>query len=129
MIDKKYLMDRIDIALDGFEYDTKQLSILNKKLQNHQVSEAIHQMGCAFELIKEFKIFLNKPSYQKNKSENQKSENQKMVRVQDMAEYLGVSKSTVWLYAKQGKLTPYKMSERVTHFSIDEADKLMGIKI
>lgn len=53
----------------------------------------------------------------------------KTLRVKEMAKYLGVGASTVWLYAKQGKLTPKKLSDRVTVFSIEEANKLLGVAL
>jgi len=45
------------------------------------------------------------------------------LRAKNVAEYLGIGLSTVWLYAKQGKLTPYKLSERITVFRKEEIDK------
>ena len=51
---------------------------------------------------------------------------QKYLRAKAMASYLNIGLSTVWLYAKQGKLTPKKLSERVTLFSVEEADKLIN---
>jgi len=51
---------------------------------------------------------------------------QKYLRAKGMAEYLNIGLSTVWLYSKEGKLTPKKLSARVTLFSVDEADKLMN---
>ena len=50
----------------------------------------------------------------------------KYLRAKEMAKYLNIGLSTVWLYAKQGKLTPKRLSERVTLFSIDEADRLIN---
>ena len=49
----------------------------------------------------------------------------KYLRAKETAEYLSIGISTVWLYAKQGKLTPKKISTRVTVFSIDEIDNLI----
>lgn len=49
----------------------------------------------------------------------------KFLRARDVAERLGIGLSTVWFYAKQGKLTPKKISSRVTVFSIDEVDNLI----
>jgi len=49
---------------------------------------------------------------------------QTYLRAKEMAKYLNVGRSTVWLYAKQGKLTPKKLSDRVTLFSVEEADRL-----
>jgi len=46
-------------------------------------------------------------------------------RAPEVALYLGIALSTVWLYAKQGKLTPKKLSSRVTVFSIDEIESLL----
>lgn len=50
----------------------------------------------------------------------------KYLRAKAMASYLNIGLSTVWLYAKQGKLTPKKLSDRVTLFSVEEADKLIN---
>lgn len=50
----------------------------------------------------------------------------KYLRAKEMAKYLNIGLSTVWLYAKQGKLTPKKLSERVTLFSVEEADNLFN---
>ena len=43
----------------------------------------------------------------------------KMYRAKEVSKLLGIGLSTVWLYAKQGKITPIKLSEKVTVFSID----------
>ncbi len=45
-------------------------------------------------------------------------------RAKEVAEYVGIGISTVWLYAKQGKLTPIRVSERVTVFDIVEIEAL-----
>ncbi len=40
---------------------------------------------------------------------------EKLLRVSQVAEMLGISKSTVWLYAREGKLPPAtKLSPRVS---------------
>ena len=44
-------------------------------------------------------------------------------RAKELAEHLGIGLSTVWLYAKQGKITPRKLSTRITVFDIDEVEK------
>jgi len=46
-------------------------------------------------------------------------------RAKEAKEYLGIGLSTLWLYAKQGKLTPKKISSQVTVFAKDELDKLV----
>lgn len=43
-----------------------------------------------------------------------------MYRAKELAQFLGIGLSTVWLYAKQGKITPKKISTGVTVFDIDE---------
>jgi len=53
----------------------------------------------------------------------------KYLRAKETAEYLSIGLSTVWLYAKQGKLTPKKLSERVTVFSIDEVNALINQEV
>ena len=45
-------------------------------------------------------------------------------RSAEAAKYLGVSKTTIWNYAKAGKLTAKKLSEGVTVFDIKEIEKL-----
>lgn len=54
---------------------------------------------------------------------------QKYLRPKEMAKYLNIGLSTVWLYAKQGKITPKKLSDRVTLFSIDEANALINSEV
>jgi len=51
---------------------------------------------------------------------------QKYLRAKALARYLNIGQSTIWLYAKQGKLTPKKISDRVTLFSVEEAEKLIN---
>ncbi|WP_298693582.1 helix-turn-helix domain-containing protein [uncultured Sulfuricurvum sp.] len=46
-------------------------------------------------------------------------------RDKQAAQYLGVGVSTVWLYAKQGKLHPIKLSPRVTIFKKSDLDALI----
>lgn len=49
------------------------------------------------------------------------------LRAKEVAQYLGIGLSTVWLYAKQGKLRPIKLSERVTIFNIKEINKTFNL--
>ena len=53
-------------------------------------------------------------------------EHKKYLRAKEVAAYAGIGLSTVWNYAKKGKLTPKKLSDRVTVFSIDEVEKLIN---
>lgn len=48
---------------------------------------------------------------------------QKFMRANQLAKYLGIGLSTVWLYAKQEKITPIKLSERVTVFNVEDVEK------
>ena len=47
------------------------------------------------------------------------------VRAKEVANYLSIGLSTVWHYARIGKLTPIKLSSRVTVFSMDEVNALL----
>lgn len=51
------------------------------------------------------------------------------LRAKQVADEIGIGLSTVWLYAKQGKITPIKLSERVTVFDIDELNKTFNVDI
>ena len=48
------------------------------------------------------------------------------LRAREVAEYLGIGLSTVWLYAKQGKLNPKKVSQRVTVFDYSEVEAFVN---
>jgi predicted DNA-binding transcriptional regulator AlpA len=48
-------------------------------------------------------------------------------RAKEAAEYLGIAISTVWLYAKQGRLSPIKLSPRITVFKKDDLDQLIAV--
>jgi len=50
----------------------------------------------------------------------------KYLRAKEVSEYLGIALSTVWAYAKDGRLTPKKLSPRVTVFSIEEINDLVN---
>jgi excisionase family DNA binding protein len=49
----------------------------------------------------------------------------KKYRVKELCNYLGVSKSTVWRWAANGKIKSYKISAKVTVFDIDEVNKAL----
>jgi len=61
----------------------------------------------------------------KQKIEKKYNVKKRYYRAPEVAIYLGIAPSTVWLYAKQGKLTPKKLSSRVTVFSLDEIETLL----
>ena len=50
----------------------------------------------------------------------------KILRAPTAAQVLGVSKSTIWRYARDGKLTAVKLSERVTGFRQSEIQALIA---
>lgn len=56
-------------------------------------------------------------------------ENTKNYRPKAVAEYLGIGLSTVWLYAKQGKITPIKLSSQVTIFKKEDLDNFIESSI
>ena len=45
-------------------------------------------------------------------------------RAKELSVFLGVSITTIWNYAKEGKLTPKKLSNHATVFDIQEVEKL-----
>ena len=47
------------------------------------------------------------------------------MRAKQLAQHLGIGLSTVWLYAKQGKITPKKISDKVTLFEVVEVEKAL----
>ncbi len=51
----------------------------------------------------------------------------KRLRAKQVALLYGIGLSTVWLYAKQGKLTPIKVSSYITVFDTKEVDKLFSL--
>ena len=62
-----------------------------------------------------------------SKNEYLEIQTKKMYRAKEVSNLLGIGLSTVWLYAKQGKLTPIKLSEKVTVFSIDEINRKFNL--
>ena len=47
-------------------------------------------------------------------------------RAKEAAVYLGIGLSTVWLFAKEGKLNPLKLSDRVTIFTKKDLDRFVS---
>ncbi len=60
-----------------------------------------------------------------NKENFEQYKTAKYMRAKQLAEHLGIGLSTVWLYAKQGKITPKKASDRVTLFEVAEVEKAL----
>ncbi len=50
------------------------------------------------------------------------------LRPKEAHKYLGVGLSTLWLYVKQGKLKPIKLSDRVTIFKKSDLDTFINSK-
>lgn len=46
-------------------------------------------------------------------------------RASEACIYLGISRSGLWLYAKQKKLNPIKLTARVTVFAKNDLDKFV----
>ena len=51
----------------------------------------------------------------------------KYLRSKELAIYLGIGESTVWLYVKQGKLIKHKISAKVTLFDVYQAEKSLNL--
>jgi predicted DNA-binding transcriptional regulator AlpA len=51
------------------------------------------------------------------------------MRAKEVAEYIGIGLSTVWLYAKQGLLKPINLSPRVTVFKKADIDAFVASRI
>ena len=51
------------------------------------------------------------------------------MRAKEASKYLGVGLSTVWLYAKQGKITAIKLSDRVTIFKREDLDNFINANV
>ena len=63
-------------------------------------------------------------------SENKEYKNlqkPKYLRSKELAIYLGIGESTVWLYVKQGKLVKHKISAKVTLFDVYQAEKSLNL--
>ncbi|RRS32847.1 MAG: hypothetical protein P794_00200 [Epsilonproteobacteria bacterium (ex Lamellibrachia satsuma)] len=52
--------------------------------------------------------------------------NMENMRAKEASTYLAVGLSTIWLYVKQGKLTPIKLSDRVTIFKKADLDRFIN---
>ncbi len=52
-------------------------------------------------------------------------ETKKYMRARELAKHYSIGLSTVWLYAHQGKITPIKVSNRVTLFNVEEVEKAL----
>ena len=50
----------------------------------------------------------------------------KYYRAKEVAEYLGCGLSTIWYWSANKKLTPKKISSKVTVFDIEEINKLFN---
>ena len=62
-------------------------------------------------------------------SNTQRYINKENMRAKEVAEYLGIGLSTVWLYAKQGLLKPINLSPRVTVFRKSDIDAFIASRI
>jgi len=51
----------------------------------------------------------------------------KYLRANELAAFLNIGISTVWLYAKQGKIQKRKVSAGVTLFNVEETEKALKL--
>ncbi|MCF6340060.1 MAG: hypothetical protein L3J10_04805 [Sulfurimonas sp.] len=49
----------------------------------------------------------------------------KFIRASMVAKRVSCGLSTVWLWAKQGKITPIKISNSITVFDVQEIDRMI----
>ena len=69
---------------------------------------------------------INKINYKKEDKNMQKIiQKPKYLRSKELAIYLGIGESTVWLYVKQGKLIKHKISAKVTLFDVQEVERAL----
>lgn len=61
----------------------------------------------------------------KTEIEQKYNTGKKYMRAKEVSEYLCIGLSTVWHYANIGKLTPKKISSRVTVFEVAEVESLL----
>jgi predicted DNA-binding transcriptional regulator AlpA len=62
----------------------------------------------------------------KKEIEKKYNAGKKYLRANEIKENYGIPLSTLWLYAKQGKLTPKKVSSRVTLFEVAELEAFIN---
>ncbi|KLE02926.1 helix-turn-helix transcriptional regulator [Aliarcobacter butzleri] len=58
-------------------------------------------------------------------NDRNKNQTQKYMRVGELSKYLGIGKSTIWLYVRQGKITSKKISSYITLFDVEEVEKAL----
>ncbi|CAA6810404.1 MAG: Unknown protein [uncultured Sulfurovum sp.] len=51
------------------------------------------------------------------------------MRAREVAEYIGIGLSTVWMYSASGLLKPIKLSPRVTIFKKSDVDAFIASRI
>lgn len=56
-----------------------------------------------------------------------KNEIKKKYRAKELAVHIGVGVSTIWRWAKEGKIKPYKISTGVTVFDVNEVMANLGL--
>lgn len=60
-----------------------------------------------------------------NKDEFKTLQQKKYMRAKELAKYLSIGLSTLWMYHKKGMITSKKLSERVTVFDVAEVEKAL----
>jgi predicted DNA-binding transcriptional regulator AlpA len=57
---------------------------------------------------------------------NTETQTPQNLRAKEASKYLGIGLSTLWLYARQGKIKPIKLSPRVTIFKRSSLDDFIN---
>lgn len=55
--------------------------------------------------------------------------NNKYLRLKGAADYVGVAGSTIWLYSREKKITPIKLSERVTVWAVADLEAFIASRM
>jgi predicted DNA-binding transcriptional regulator AlpA len=50
---------------------------------------------------------------------------ERFLRAKEAAQMLGIGKSTLWAYSKEGKLNPVRLSKRITVWRLSEIQAFM----
>ncbi len=62
-------------------------------------------------------------------NESSNIQTKKMYRAKELSTFLGVGLSTIWRYAKQGKIKAYRISGGCTVFNIEEVTKDLLVEV
>ena len=50
-------------------------------------------------------------------------------RIKDASKFLGVGKSTIWLFSRQGKIKPIRLSDHVTVWALSDLQSFVSSRM